>query len=375
MKRFAIWLLCLSMTLVLAAPAAQAEDFKLGLMCPVTGKWAAEGLDMQNTVSLLVDQTNAKGGINGMKIELIVEDDAGDPRSAALAAQKLVSAGVKAVIGTYGSAVTEASQNIYDEAGVVQIATGATSIRLTEKRLPLFLRTAPRDDSQGLAAAKVLLKRGYKRIAILHDNSSYAKGLADETQKNLEGKGPEIVFFDALTPGERDYTATLTKIKATNPEVIFFSAYYPEAGMLLRQKREMGWVVDLMSADASNHADLVTIAGKEAAKGFFFVSPPMPQDIDTDLCLEFLKQYKAKFNCEPVSVWGTMAGDAYQAIEAALAAGKTEPEEMVAYLKTLRDLPVLSGTVGFDEIGDRIGDFYRLYITDADGKFILQPRD
>ena len=140
--------------MALLLPAyAQSADIKLGLMCPLTGKWASEGQDMKNIVELLVEKANASGGINGNKIELVVEDDAGDPRTAALAAQKLASAEVVAVIGTYGSAVTEASQNILDESGIVQIGTGSTSVRLTEKGLPLFFRTCPRDDAQGKAAA------------------------------------------------------------------------------------------------------------------------------------------------------------------------------------------------------------------------------
>ena len=96
MKRISLLLACLAMVLALPVQGASAAaSFKIGLMCPKTGKWASEGLDMQQIVTLLVDKTNKAGGINGMQIELIVEDDAGDPRSAALAAQKLASAGVK----------------------------------------------------------------------------------------------------------------------------------------------------------------------------------------------------------------------------------------------------------------------------------------
>ena len=103
--------LLLGVVALLVPSLVLAGDIKIGLMCPLTGKWASEGQDMKNIVSLLVDETNAKGGINGSKVELVVEDDAGDPRTAALAAQKLASAGVVAVIGTYGSAVTEATQS------------------------------------------------------------------------------------------------------------------------------------------------------------------------------------------------------------------------------------------------------------------------
>ena len=138
MNKWARSLAVAAMALLLPA-YVQSADIKLGLMCPLTGKWASEGQDMKNIVELLVEKANASGGINGNKIELVVEDDAGDPRTAALAAQKLASAEVVAVIGTYGSAVTEASQNILDESGIVQIGTGSTSVRLTEKGLPLYL--------------------------------------------------------------------------------------------------------------------------------------------------------------------------------------------------------------------------------------------
>ena len=362
-----------AVALGLAAPAF-AETIKLGLMCPLTGKWASEGQDMKNIVSLLVDETNAAGGINGKKVELVVEDDAGDPRTAALAAQKLAGAGVVAVIGTYGSAVTEASQNIIAEAGLVHVGTGSTSIRLTEKGLPLFFRTCPRDDAQGAAAAEAIVKGGFKKVALLHDKSSYAKGLADESRKALEKAGVEIVFYDALTPGERDYTAILTKLKSATPDVVFFTGYYPETGMLLRQKKEMGWDVPMMGGDAANHQDLVKIAGADAAKGYFFISPPLPQDMDTQEARHFLEAYKARYQSVPVSVWAVVAGDAYKVIEAALAAGKTDPEGMAQWLKQLKDMPGLTGKLGFDEKGDRVGEFYRSYMVDEQGKFILLPQ-
>ncbi|MDO5483764.1 MAG: branched-chain amino acid ABC transporter substrate-binding protein [Desulfovibrionaceae bacterium] len=362
------------MALTLLPLAAWAGSVKIGLMCPLTGKWASEGQDMKNIVSLLVDEANAAGGVNGKKIELVVEDDAGDPRTAALAAQKLASSEVAAVIGTYGSAVTEASQSILDEAGLVQIGTGSTSVRLTEKGLPLFFRTCPRDDAQGKAAAAAILKGGYKAVALLHDNSSYAKGLAEESRAILEKAGVKVIFFDALTPGERDYTAILTRLKAAGPDLVFFTGYYPETGMLLRQKKEMGWNVPMMGGDAANHQDLVKIAGAEAAAGYFFISPPLPQDMDSAEAAAFLKAFKAKYDTVPVSVWAVLAGDAFKAIEAALAAGKADPQDMAAWLKKLKDLPGLSGSLGFDAKGDRVGDFYRIYSVDQTGAFVLQPK-
>jgi len=131
-----------------------------------------------------------------------------------------------AVVGTYGSSVTEASQAIYDEAKIPQIANGSTAIRLTEKGFKHFFRTAPRDDEQGRMAVQTIEKLGFKKVAVLHDSTSYAKGLADEPNALLKKKGAAVVFFDALTPKENDYMAILTKLKSAGPDVVLFTGYY-----------------------------------------------------------------------------------------------------------------------------------------------------
>ena len=105
------------------------------------------------------------------------------------------------------------------------------------------------------------------------------------------------------------------------------------------------------------------------------MSPPLPQDMDTPEAKAFLADFKAAYNAVPVSVWAVLAGDAYKAIEAALKAGKTDPEAMAAFLKTLKGEPALSGKMGFNAKGDRVGDFYRVYSVDEQGAFILQPKN
>jgi len=361
----------------MAVTAQAAGSVRIGVICPLTGPWASEGIDMQRVVGLLADEVNRNGGLKdgpfkGSKIELVVEDDAGDPRTASLAAQKLATSDVLAVIGTYGSAVTEASQNILDEAELVQIATGATSVRLTEKGMEGFFRVAPRDDAQGKVAAHMLQAKNAVKIAILHDNSSYAKGLAEEARKVLEADKAEIVFYDAITPKERDYNATLTRIKAAGPDMIFFTGYYNDAGTLLRQKMEMGWDVPMMGGDATNNTDLVKIAGKEAATGYLFISPPVPQDFDTPSAKAFMDGYKAAHNQLPSSVWCVLAGDAFKVIVAALEVGA---DSSGAIAKVLHDpnrkFDGLTGEFAFDAKGDRVGDLYRLYVVNAEGEFVL----
>ena len=361
--------------LAVGGVTAQAADtVKIGLMAPLTGSWASEGQGMKKIVELLAEQQNAKGGVLGKQIEVVTEDDGGDPRTASLAAQRLTTRGVVGVVGTYGSSVTEASQAIYDEVGLPQIANGSSAIRLTEKGFKHFFRTAPRDDEQGRMAARTIDKLGFKKVAILHDNTSYAKGLADEANALLKGQGAEVVFFDALTPGERDYTAILTKLKGADPDVVLFTGYYPEAGLLLRQKKDMNWQVPFLGGDATNNVDLIKIAGKEAAEGFYFLSPPQPRDLDAPEAAAFLADYQKKYNDLPPSIWAVLAGDGFRVMVAGIAGAKsTDGDKIAEYLhKDLKDYSGLSGPISFDAKGDREGEVYRVYQVDAEGNFVLQ---
>ena len=369
-----LFFFCLA--LLMGSLSAQAAEIKIGLMAPLTGAYASEGEDMRRVVELMAEELNKAGGVNGAQIRVVTQDDGSDARTAALAAQRLSTDGVAAVIGTYGSAVTEASQNIYNRNGILQIATGSTAIRLSEKGFKLFFRTCPRDDEQGLVAVNTLLQMGYKDVAILHDNTAYAVGLAEEARDGLGKAGKtNLVFYDALQPNERDYSAILTRLRGAKPEVIFYTGYYPEAGMLLRQMREMGWQVPMLGGDAQNNTDLVKIAGAEAASGFYFVSPPMPDDLDSQSAKDFIKAYQAKYNAAPRSIWSVIAGDAFSVIVEALRVTGADAQKMGAYLRDeLKDFDGLTGKISFNAKGDRVGDLYRLYRVDDKGNFVLQPK-
>jgi len=372
-KRMVLWLLTGLMAVPLCVGQASAQ-IRIGLMAPLTGSWASEGRAMKQIVDLLADELNSAGGVMGQKVEIIAEDDGGDPRTASLAAQRLSTQGI-AVIGTYGSSITEATQNIYDENKIVQVATGSTAIRLSEKGLRYFFRTSPRDDEQGLVAANTLKNLGFERVAILHDNTTYAKGLADEAQTLLKADEVEIVLFDALTPGERDYSTILSQLRSRNPDIVLFTGYFPEAGLLLRQKKSMGWDVPFIGGDATNNPDLVSIAGTEAAENFMFLSPPVPQDLGSTEAVSFMTAYREKYQGDPASVWAVLAGDAFKVLIAAIeGSGSTEPDKIAEYLRTgLQDFQGLTGTIAFDDKGDRVGELYRLYKVDNQGKFVLQP--
>lgn len=367
--------LFVAVCLAFAAQAVSADTVKIGLMGPMTGPWASEGQEMKQVLDLLAKDVNDNGGLIGKKVEIIAEDDAGDPRQASLAANRLSTMDIVAVVGTYGSSITEATQNIYDESKIIQVANGSTAIRLSEKGLKYFFRTCPRDDEQGRVAAQTIKDLGFKKVAILHDNTSYAKGLADEAKALLDKDNVNIVFYEALTPGERDYNAILTKMKSAGPDGVFFTGYYPEAGLLLKQKDEMGWDVPFIGGDATNHPDLVKIAGKSAAEGFYFLTAPLPKDLDTERARKFVAEFEKKYGNPPSSIYAVLSGDGFLVIAEAIQSAKsTDPDKVADYLHTkLTDFPGLTGKISFNDKGDRIGKVYRVYKVDGEGNFILQP--
>jgi branched-chain amino acid transport system substrate-binding protein len=369
-KFFRVFLLTMA-CLLLGNSLTVAETIRIGLLCPLTGAYANEGQDMRRIVELLADGVNQAGGINGKRIEILTQDDASEPRTSALAAQRLATSNVVAVIGTYGSAVTEASQSILAEAGIVQIATGSTSVRLTEKGIPTFFRTCPRDDDQGAKAVRVLIDKGYGRIAILHDNSAYARGLADEIRAGLESaEDKEIIFFDALRPNERDYKALLTTMRSRDPEIVMFTGYYPEAATLLRQMAEIKWEVPMIGGDATNNRDLVKLAGGHAT-GYHFLSPAMPSDLDTESGRAFLAAYQEKFGDMPSSIWPVLAGDAFKVLVEAIKGAGADSAAIAHYLRNkLKDFSGLTGEIYFNEKGDRAGNLYYLYKVNDQGEFV-----
>jgi branched-chain amino acid transport system substrate-binding protein len=367
-------------TLVLAAicfcltfSIASAADVKIGLMAPLTGSWASEGQEMKQVLELLLEEVNAKGGLLGGKVELFSEDDEGDPRTAEQAAQRLAARGIVAVIGTYGSSITEASQNIYNQSSIIQIANGSTAVRLSEKGLKFFFRTCPRDDEQGRVAAQTIRRMKVKNVAILHDNTTYAKGLAEEA-KGLLGE-MKIVFHEALTPGEQDYRVILAKLRSAKPEVVFFTGYYPEAGLLLRQKKDMKWNVPFIGGDATNNPDLVKIAGADAAKGYCFLSAPLPKDLPSKQARSFLAAFEKRYGRAPSSIYSVLAGDGFQTVAAAVRETKSADAAKIAEFlhKSYKEPNALTGTITFNGKGDRVGEVYRVYKVDEKGSFILQP--
>jgi branched-chain amino acid transport system substrate-binding protein len=376
MKHLSLVLLVivLAASLAACAPAGGGGGIKIGLEAPLTGDYAEEGIGFKNALNLLVEQANAAGGINGQKVQLVIEDDKGDPKEAALVADRLVSQKVMAVIGGYNSGATEPASTIYNGAGILHITPSATATRLTTKGYNNFFRVCFLDDRQGLFAANFKVKdMGYKNIAILHDNSTYAQGLAEATKQYLGELGVTPVFYDAINPKDTDFSPTLTNLKAANPDAVYYTGYYAQGGLLLKQAAALGLKTQWLGGNAMNNTELIDIAGVDNAKGVIVTTEPLPNDLDYPEAKQFLADYKAKYGEDPKSVWTVMAADAFRVIKYAVEQTKsTDPKVLADWLhKSLKDYPGITGPIlGFDEKGDRLGTIHKAYVINDQGQYV-----
>jgi branched-chain amino acid transport system substrate-binding protein len=361
-----------------AQPAAQAETIQIGLQAPLTGDFAAEGQWAKQSVEIAAELINKKGGVLGKNVEIVVVDDASNPKDSALAAQKVIAQGLKQVIASYGSSVTAPAADLYDANKVVSVGYGCTAVRLTmEKQRPYFFRTAGRDDTQSEFFVKFVTEvLKAKRIAIMHDNQDYGKGVAEDAMKFMQpfidSGQVEIVYYDAITPGESDYSAVVSQIKDINPDVWFFTAYYPEAALLLKQAREAGVTSTFVGNNSVPTPEFEKIAGVDVIKGSIHLNEPIPQFLDYPESKEFMDAYQAKYNELPGSIWAVYAADALNALVAAITkAGSTDPDQVASTLRTMTDASGITGPLLFTERGDRKDIPYYAYLYNDQGKLEL----
>ena len=361
------------------APEQGKGPVLIGMQGPITGAWAYEGQMAKQSCEIAAALINQKGGIGGRQVQIVAEDDAGEPKTGALAATKMTGhKGVVASVSTYGSSVCEPASNIYEKAKMVNIGYGVTAVRLTERGLKYFFRTCGRDDSQGLFFAEyVPQKFNARRIAIMHDNTAFGKGLAENTRDALKamidaGK-VQIVYYDAVTPGEKDFRVPLTKMRETRPEVWYYTGYYAEAALLVSQAREIGITCPFVGGNAAINDEFIKIAGIDVAKGCYMTNEPLPGDLPSAEAAEFLKAYKDKYGEIPSSPWPVYAADAVNVIAYAIdKTGSTDGTVLADFLRNKVDgVQGITGKIGFTDKGDREGVPFYLYVVDAQGRIVI----
>lgn len=335
----------------------------VGVAGPMTGDQSKMGQDFRNGVELAVEEWNGRGGVLGKKIRIDVNDDQHDPKQAVAVANKMVNKGVVGVIGHFNSSCSIPASDIYAKAGVPMITPASTNPKLTEKGHPTVFRVCGRDDQQGKVAADFVanvLKS--KRVAVLHDKTEYGQGLADEFRKSL-GTRAEVTAYEAVIQGDKDFKAVLTKVKRADPDLLYFGGVYPEAGLLVRQARELGIAAPLFSGDGTIDTKFIEIAGP-AAEGTYLTFSPDPEKVPT--AKSFLDAYRRKYG--PHGPYSIYAYDAANILLSAIRdAGTTDGR---AVSKKIRDSSFRGalGEIAFDPKGDVRTAPYVVWITRG-GKF------
>jgi branched-chain amino acid transport system substrate-binding protein len=341
------------------------EVIKAGVAGPMTGDQAKMGTDFKNGVTLAVEEWNAKGGLLGKKITAMVADDQHDPKQAVSVANKLVNDGVAGLIGHFNSSCSIPASDVYNRAGIPMITPGSTNPQLTEKGYRGVFRVCGRDDQQGRVGAEfVAEKLKLKRVAVIHDKTTYGQGLADEFRKFISGK-VEVVYYGGIIQGDKDFKTVLTAIKEKKPELIYFGGIYPEMGLLVKQARELGVGVPFMSGDGSIDPKFIEIAGPRAAEGSYLTFSPDPRNIPT--ARAFIDNYEKRFG--EIGPYSVYAYDAANILFTAIRdAGTTEGKAVIDKLHSSEFSGAL-GKLKFNEKGDVTVSPYVVWIT-REGKFV-----
>lgn len=340
--------------------AMASETIKLGVVGPHTGDLASYGIPTIKAAELVVKEVNAKGGVLGKQVELLVEDDVCQPQVATNTATKMVSEGVHFVLGHICSGATKAALGIYKDAGIPAISPSATNPDLTQSGdYPNFFRTIASDDAQARLEVDFALDvLKVKKIAVLHDKGDYGKGLAEFAKAFLEADPrAEVVLYEGITPGAVDYSAVVQKVRRSNAEAVIYGGYHPEASKLVTQMRKRRMDTIFISDDGVKDDTFIKVAG-EFAEGVYATGP---MDVSSNpMAIAANEAHQQAYGADP----GAFFLNAYAATIALLnafeQAGSTDYAAVTNALRT-HDAETPLGAIRFDERGDAIGVGFSMY--------------
>lgn len=340
----------------------QASDvIKIGANLEMTGNNATFGQSATNGAKLAIKEVNAKGGVLGKQLTLVVADNKSEAAEAANAMQKLLTQDkVAAVIAPIASSSVIAAAQVNQDNKVLAISPTASNPKVTVdpatgKVRDFLFRAAFIDPFQGSVMANFASKslKAQKAALYIDNSSDYAKGLGQFFKETFAKNGGQIVAEEAYLAKDTDFKATLTKIKATNPDVIFVPGYYQEVGMLIKQAREMGITAPILGGDGWDSAKLPEIAGAAALNNTFFANHYSPDD-NSPAIKNFVEAYKKEYNQTP-DAFAALAYDAtMMVIEAMKRANGVDTVKIKDELAKTKDYAAVSGTITLNETHDAV---------------------
>ncbi|MBP9951377.1 MAG: branched-chain amino acid ABC transporter substrate-binding protein [Cypionkella sp.] len=345
-----------AMGLFAAAPAA--ADISIAVAGPMTGQYASFGEQMKAGAEQAVADINAKGGVNGEMLKLVVGDDACDPKQAVAVANQFAGSGVKFVAGHFCSGSSIPASAVYADEGIIEISPASTNPTYTDERPgPGIFRVCGRDDQQGEVAGQYLMDHfGDKKIGFVNDKTAYGKGLADATQAKYEKLGGKPALVESYTAGEKDYTALVSKAKQEGIDVLYVGGYHTEAGLMKRQMKEQGMTTILMSGDALVTDEYWAITGDAGEGTLMTFSPDPRRNPDAKPVVDAL--LAAGKTAEGYALYTYAAIQIYT--DAVTAAGSTDFDPVVAKLNE-GDFKTVLGDLKFNDVGDVTLPGYIMY--------------
>ncbi|MBW2599584.1 MAG: branched-chain amino acid ABC transporter substrate-binding protein [Deltaproteobacteria bacterium] len=360
--------LIFAVSMMPGAVFAADDTIKVGVAGAHSGDLASYGIPSVKAAELVAADANAKGGILGKKVVLLVEDDVCKPEVATSTATKLLSQGVDIVMGHICSGATKAALGIYRDENIICVSPSATNPALTQSGdYPNFYRTIASDDAQArLEVDYALDVLKAKKIAVLHDKGDYGKGLA-EFAKSFVEKDPrsEVVLYEGVTPGAVDYSAVVQKIRRSKADAVIFGGYHPEASKIVMQMRKKRMKTAFISDDGVKDDTFIKVAGKYA-EGVYATGP---RDTSSNpLAIAAIEAHKKAYGADP----GAFFLNAYAATQAILnaieKAGSTDYDAVSKALKTeYVETPL--GKIKFDNKGDATGIGFSIYQV-QNGKYV-----
>ena len=359
--------LALAAGFALAAAGTASAQVKFGMAGPITGPSAATGAQMKNGVAQAVEDINKAGGILGKQITVEYGDDVSDPKQGVSVANNFAADGVRFVIGNYNSGVTMPSSEVYQENGILEITPASTNPQVTERKMWNIFRTCGRDDQQGQVAGAYIVKhfKG-KKIAVVHDKTTYGKGLADETIKEMAKGGMKPVLYEGINVGEKDYSALVSKIKQSGADLVYWGGLYTEGGLIVRQMRDQGVKAPLMGGDGITSDEFAQVGGP-GVEGTLMTYGPDPRNKPEAKAV--VAEFRAKkFEPEAYTLY-SYAG--VQVIKQAAEAAKSlEPKKVAEKMHSGMHFKTVIGDLSYDKKGDITRLDYVMYVwkKQPDGK-------
>jgi branched-chain amino acid transport system substrate-binding protein len=336
-----------------AVRAADTVDVKLGYAGPLTGPQAHYGEDMQNGLTLAIEEANKQDiKIDGKTAHfvLVSRDDQADPRIGVQVAQQLVDADVKGILGHFNSGTSIPASQVYHDAGLVQIAM-ATAPELTKQGYDNVFRMMTSDTQQGAAVGAFMVnKLGAKKVVIIDDRTAYGQGLADQVEKAVKAAGAQVVRREYTNDKATDFTAILTNVKAAAPDAIFFGGLDAQSGPMKRQLATLGLKSPLVSGEMTRSDTFIKLAG-DSANGTYASLAGVPLD-QMSAGKDFEQKYKARFKVDP-GVYAPYAYDgAWKMITAMQQAGSADSAKYMPKLAKLQRKGATSDHISYDSHGD-----------------------